>query len=116
MNQLNNTASVMTRLGGGVLGLLGGWPGLIIASGAAMYGLYQHTEQVHKEAVGFANNLDEINGKLQAMSVLGLKSTAADARSSLSAQKSDLADLDTQIAKVKDSLKGLDQIQKDYNA
>lgn len=116
MNQLNNTASVMTRLSGGVLGLLGGWPGLIIASGAAMYGLYQHTEQVHKEAVGFANNLDEINGKLQAMSVLGLKSTAADARSSLSAQKSDLADLDTQIAKVKDSLKGLDKIQKDYNA
>ncbi len=115
-NQLNNTASAMTRLGGGVLGLLGGWPGVIIAAGAAMYGLYQHTEQVHKEAVGFANNLDEINGKLQTMSVLGLKATAGDARNSLAAQKSDLADLDTQIAKVKDSLKGLDQIQKDYNA
>jgi len=116
MSQLNNTASVMNRLGGGVLGLLGGWPGVIIAAGTAMYGLYQHTQQVHQEAVGFANNLDEINGKLQTMSVLGLKATAGDARSSLSAQKSDLADLDVQIAKVKDSLKGLDQIQQDYNA
>lgn len=116
MSQLTSTASVMSRLGGGVLGLLGGWPGVIISAGAAMYGLYQHTQQVHKEAVGFANNLDEINGKLQTMSVLGLKATAGDARSSLSAQKSDLADLDTQIAKVKDSLKGLDQIQKEYNA
>lgn len=116
MNQLNNTASVMNRLGGGVLGLLGGWPGVIIAAGTAMYGLYQHTQQVHQEAVGFANNLDEINGKLQTMSVLGLKATAGDARSSLAAQKSDLADLDVQIAKVKDSLKGLDQIQQDYNA
>jgi len=116
MNQLNNTASVMNRLGGGVLSLLGGWPGLIIAAGTAMYGLYQHTQQVHQEAVSFANNLDEINGKLQTMSVLGLKATAGDARSSLAAQKSDLADLDVQIAKVKDSLKGLDQIQQDYNA
>lgn len=116
MSQLNNTASVMNRLGGGVLSLLGGWPGVIIAAGTAMYGLYQHTQQVHQEAVGFANNLDEINGKLQTMSVLGLKATAGDARSSLAAQKSDLADLDVQIAKVKDSLKGLDQIQQDYNA
>lgn len=72
-----------------------------------MYGLYQHTQQVHREAVGFANNLDEINTKLQQMSVLGLRSTAADARTSLQAQKQDLADLDSQIAKVKDSLKAV---------
>lgn len=115
VNNLTDTASVMTRLGSGVLGILGGWPGVIIGAGAAMYGLYQHTQQVHQEAVGFANNLDEINGKLQKMSVLGLRSTAADARTSLQAQKQDLADLDSQIAKVKDSLKAVDQIQQDYN-
>ena len=115
VNNLTNTASVMSRLGSGVLGILGGWPGLIIGAGAAMYGLYQHTQQVHREAVGFANNLDEINTKLQQMSVLGLRSTAADARTSLQAQKQDLADLDSQIAKVKDSLKAVDQIQQDYN-
>lgn len=115
VNNLTNTASVMSRLGSGVLGILGGWPGVIIGAGAAMYGLYQHTQQVHREAVGFANNLDEINTKLQQMSVLGLRSTAADARTSLQAQKQDLADLDSRIAKVKDSLKAVDQIQQDYN-
>lgn len=115
INNLTNTASVMSRLGSGVLGILGGWPGVIIGAGAAMFALYQHTQQVHKEAVSFANNLDEINSKLKEMSVLGLKSTAADARSSLQAQKEDLSDLDTQIARVKDSLSGLDQIQQDYN-
>lgn len=115
VNNLTNTASVMSRLGSGVLGILGGWPGVIIGAGAAMYGLYQHTQQVHREAVGFANNLDDINTKLQQMSVLGLRSTAADARTSLQAQKQDLADLDSQIAKVKDSLKAVDQIQQDYN-
>ncbi|MFA1286091.1 phage tail tape measure protein [Citrobacter telavivensis] len=115
VNNLTNTTSVMSRLGSGVLGILGGWPGVIIGAGAAMYGLYQHTQQVHKEAVGFANNLDEINGKLQQMSVLGLRSTAADARTSLQAQMQDLAALDSQIAKVKDSLKAVDQIQQDYN-
>lgn len=115
VNNLTNTTSAMSRLGSGVLGILGGWPGVIIGAGAAMYGLYQHTQQVHKEAVGFANNLDEINGKLQQMSVLGLRSTAADARTSLQAQMQDLAALDSQIAKVKDSLKAVDQIQQDYN-
>ena len=115
VNNLTNTASVMSRLGSGVLGILGGWPGVIIGAGAAMYGLYEHTQHVHKEAVGFSNNLDEINGKLKQMSVLGLKSTAADARTSLQAQKQDLNDLDNQILKVKDSLAGLDQIQQDYN-
>lgn len=115
VNNLTNTASVMSRLGSGVLGILGGWPGVIIGAGAAMYGLYEHTQQVHKEAVGFSNNLDEINGKLKQMSVLGLKSTAADARTSLQAQKQDLSDLDAQILKVKGSLAGLDQIQQDYN-
>lgn len=115
VNNLTNTASVMSRLGSGVLGILGGWPGVIIGAGAAMYGLYQHTQQVHKEAVGFANNLDEINGKLEQMSVLGLRSTAADARTSLQAQKQDLADLDSQIAKVKESQAGLALIQEKYN-
>lgn len=115
VNNLTNTASVMSRLGSGVLGILGGWPGVIIGAGAAMYGLYQHTQQVHKKAVGFANNLDEINGKLQQMSVLGLRSTAADARTSLQSQKQDLADLDSQIAKVKESQAGLALIQEKYN-
>lgn len=115
VNNLTKTASVMSRLGSGVLNTLGGWPGIIIGAGAAMYGLYQHTQQVHREAVGFANNLDEINTKLQQMSVLGLRSTAADARTSLQAQKKDLADLDSQIAKVKASLRAMDKIQQDYN-
>lgn len=115
ISNLTSTASVMSRLGGGVLSVLGGWPGVIIGAGAAMFGLYQHTQQVHREAVSFANNLDEINSKLQQMSVLGLKSTAADARISLQAQKQDLGDLDAQIGKVKDSLSGLNQIQQDFN-
>lgn len=115
VNNLTGTASLMSRLGGGVLGILGGWPGVILGAGAAMYGLYQHTQQVHQEAIGFANNLDEIKSNLQQMSVLGLKSTAADARTSIDAQKKDLADLNEKIAEVKSNLAGLDKIQQDYN-
>ncbi|WP_373962485.1 phage tail tape measure protein [Kosakonia sacchari] len=115
VNNLTNSASAMSRIGSGVLGVLGGWPGLIIGAGAAMYGLYEHTQQVHKEAVAFADNLDEINSKLQKMSVAGLRSTAVDASTSLVAQKKDLADLDEQIRKVKDSQAALAQIQESYN-
>lgn len=115
VNNLTNSASAMSRIGSGVLGVLGGWPGLIIGAGAAMYGLYEHTQQVHKEAVAFAGNLDDINSKLQKMSVAGLRSTAVDASTSLVAQKKDLAELDEQIRKVKDSQAALAQIQESYN-
>lgn len=115
VNNLTNSASAMSRIGSGVLGILGGWPGVIIGAGAAMYGLYEHTQQVHKEAVAFADNLDDINGKLQKMSVAGLRSTAVDASASLEAQKKDLADLDEQIRKVKDSQSALATIQESYN-
>ncbi|HDI3023509.1 TPA: phage tail tape measure protein [Cronobacter turicensis] len=113
--RLTQTASAMSRLAGGVLGMLGGWPGIIMAVSGAMYTLYQNAQQAHKEAIGFASNLDEINGRLKEMSATGLRATAADARSSIDAQKKDIAKLDGQIARVKDSLAGLEKIQRQYN-
>ncbi len=113
--RLTETASVMSRLGSGVLGLLGGWPGVIIAAGTAMYGVYQHTQQVHQEAVAFSDNLDAINSKLNQMSVAGLRSTSADARGSLVAQKKDLADLDEQIRQTRDSLAAMQSMEKQYD-
>ncbi|WP_380177834.1 phage tail tape measure protein [Kalamiella sp. sgz302252] len=113
--RLTETASVMSRLGSGVLGILGGWPGVIIAAGTALYGVSQHMEQVHNEAVGFADSLDAINGKLQKMSVAGLRATFADARGSLDAQKKDLADIDEQIRKTRDSLRGMQDMEKQYD-
>jgi len=113
--RLTETASVMSRLGGGVLGILGGWPGVIIAAGTALYGVSQHMEQVHNEAVGFADSLDAINGKLQKMSVAGLRSTSADARGSLDAQKKDLADIDEKIRQTRDSLAAMQNMEKQYD-
>ncbi|POW57045.1 phage tail tape measure protein [Candidatus Pantoea alvi] len=113
--RLTETASVMSRIGSGVLGLLGGWPGVIIAAGTAMYGVYQHTQQVHQEAVAFSDNLDAINSKLNQMSVAGLRSTSADARGSLTAQKKDLADIDEQIRQTRDSLAAMQSMEKQYD-
>lgn len=113
--RLTETASVMSRLGSGVLGLLGGWPGVIIAAGTAMHGVYQHTQQVHQEAVAFSDNLDAINSKLNQMSVAGLRSTSADARGSLTAQKKDLADIDEQIRQIRDSLAAMQSMEKQYD-
>ncbi|WP_261666888.1 phage tail tape measure protein [Erwinia mallotivora] len=113
--RLTETASVMSRLGGSVLGILGGWPGVIIAAGTAMYGVYQHTQQAHKEAVSFADNLDAINSKLGQLSVAGLKSTAVDASGSLVEQKKDLASLDEQIRQTRDSLSAMQVMEKQYD-
>lgn len=113
--RLAETASVMSRLGGGVLGILGGWPGVIIAAGTAMYGVYQHTQQVHQEAVAFSDNLDAINSKLNQMSVAGLRATSADARGSLEAQKKSLADIDEKIRQTRDSLAAMQNMEKQYD-
>ena len=113
--RLTETASVMSRVGGSVLSVLGGWPGLLIAAGTAILGISQHMEQVHKEAVGFSNNLDEINAKLRQMSVAGLRATSSSASVSLDAQKQDLKALDVQISDTKNSLRAMQDMEKQYD-
>lgn len=115
VTRLTETASVMSRVGGSVLSVLGGWPGLLIAAGTAILGVSQHMEQVHKEAVGFSNNLDEINSKLRQMSVAGLRATSSSASVSLDAQKQDLKALDVQISDTKNSLRAMQEMEKQYD-
>ena len=115
MRQLGESAGLMSRMGSGVLGLLGGWPGMIIAAGTAMFALYEHTQQVHKEAVAFGDNIDQVREKMKDMSPTQLASTSNTAQSSLTAQLEDLAKLDGKIADVRDSMKAMQDMEKDYN-
>ncbi|HCI6749247.1 TPA: phage tail tape measure protein [Klebsiella variicola subsp. variicola] len=113
--RLSETAGVLSRVGSGVLGVLGGWPGLIITAGTALFGVYEHMQQVHKESVAWADNLDEIKSKLDSMSALQLGATANQAASSLEAQKQDLATLDGKIQDVKNSLQAMQDMEKQYD-
>lgn len=113
--RLAGTSGVISRVGSGILGILGGWPGLIIAAGAAAFTLYQNMEQNHKAAVAYADQLDQINVKLKSMSSTQAAATAIDLRGSLDAQKQDLAALDEQIRQVRDSIKAMNDLQKDYD-
>lgn len=113
--RLAGSAGLISRLGSGILGLLGGWPGLIIAAGAATFTLYQNMEQTHKAAVAYADQLQVINDKLKTMSSTQAAATAIDLRGSLNAQKEDLSALDEQLRQVRDSIKAMQNLQKDYD-
>lgn len=115
MGRLAETSSLMGTLGRGVLGVLGGWPGLIITAGTALFGVYEHMQQVHKEAVAFADNLTEINQKLKSMSALQAAATANQAQTSYDAQKKDLDTLDGKIQDVRSSLAAMQGMEKEYD-
>ena len=68
-NNLNSVTSVGTRLMGGMLGLVGGLPGVIMLGAGAWYAWYQNQEQVRKSAQEYASQLDEIREKIPAMTL-----------------------------------------------
>lgn len=113
--RLAGTAGALSRLGSGILSLLGGWPGLIIAAGSAAFLLYQNMEQNHKTAVAYADQLDQINQKLKDMSSVQAAATAIDLKTSLNEQTKDLTALDEQLRQVRDSIKAMQDLQKDYD-
>jgi len=68
-NNLNSVTSVGTRIMGGMLGLVGGLPGVIMLGAGAWYAWYQNQEQVRKSAQEYASQLDEIREKIPAMTL-----------------------------------------------
>lgn len=109
--RLTESAGLMSRLGGSVLGVLGGWPGLIMAAGGAMYALHERTVEAHKDALGFSDSITDLNAKLKETSSIQLMANAAKGRESLGAMQEDLNKLDGQIRDVQGSLKGIDAMK-----
>lgn len=113
--QLGQSAGLMSRMGSGLMGLLGGWPGLILAAGGAMFALYEHTQQVHKEAVDFGNTIDDVRLKMKDMSSTQLSATSNKADESLKAQMEDLDKLDAKIREVQANQRGLANIKSQFD-
>ena len=114
--RLAGTAGALSRLGSGILSLLGGWPGLIIAAGSAAFLLYQNMEQNHKTAVAYADQLDQINQKLKDMTPAQAQATSIRLEDSFDAQKKDLLDVNNQLREVQDSIKAMHALEKEYDA
>lgn len=90
---LNNVTAAGSRLMSGALGLVGGFPGLIMLGASAWYMYYQKQEQVRESAIQYASTLDEVVAKSKEMSTVQLKGAIADSGSSIDALRARLNDL-----------------------
>ncbi|AZI89736.1 MULTISPECIES: phage tail tape measure protein [Kosakonia] len=68
-NNLNSVTAVGTRLLSGALGVIGGFPGLIMLGAGAWYAVYQNQEQARRSAQEYASQIDQIREKTSSMSL-----------------------------------------------
>ncbi|WP_413499181.1 phage tail tape measure protein [Buttiauxella gaviniae] len=67
--RLNSITSVGSRLTSGVLGLVGGIPGLLMLGAGAWYTMYQRQEQARESARAYIETLDEVRRATKTMSL-----------------------------------------------
>ncbi|MDE9589168.1 tape measure protein [Xenorhabdus bovienii] len=106
-NRLNGVASLGLRMGRGLLGAVGGIPGIILGIGAAWLYVHEKNEQARKTAIAYADGVEQVREQLTKMSKVGLESTVVDASNSIAAQRKEIANTEGEIRKIRDSLKAL---------
>ncbi len=90
---LNNVTGLGSRLMSGALGLVGGFPGLIMAGAAAWYIYNQRQEQAQQTAIAYADSLGSVVEKMRDLNRVQLQGAVADAAKSIIAQTEQLSDL-----------------------
>lgn len=90
---LNNVTSLGSRLMSGALGLVGGFPGLIMAGAAAWYVVNQRQEQAQQSAIAYADSLGSVVEKMNSLNQAQLKGALADTSESIIAQKDKISEL-----------------------
>lgn len=83
---LNNVTSIGSRMMGGALSLVGGFPGIILLGAGAWYTWYKNQEQVRKSALEYANTLDDIRAKTKSMSLTEASDNESQTRKALDEQ------------------------------
>ncbi|UAN49919.1 phage tail tape measure protein [Serratia sp. JSRIV002] len=101
---LNNVTGLGSRLMSGALGLVGGFPGLIMAGAAAWYVYNQRQEQAQQTAIAYADSLGSVVEKMRELNQVQLKGALAEAGDSIKAQRDNIDDLTSAQANAKAEL------------
>ncbi|PHM22297.1 tape measure protein [Xenorhabdus ehlersii] len=101
-SRLNAVTSLGRRMGGALLGAVGGLPGVLVMASAAAYMLYQNQRQAKEEALAYANTIDTIKDKLGALSLIQLDDETKKIKNAIGAVRDELDALKTDL-KVKES-------------
>ncbi|WP_275348198.1 phage tail tape measure protein, partial [Xenorhabdus bovienii] len=85
--RLNAVTSIGRRMGGALLGAVGGVPGVAMLAGAALYYMHQKQEQAKQSALELRNSTELLTEALEAMSSLEVKKRVFDTQDQITEQK-----------------------------
>ncbi|WP_340618467.1 phage tail tape measure protein [Xenorhabdus entomophaga] len=108
-NRLNGITSVGSRMMGGLLGLVGGIPGLVMLGAAAWYTSYQNTVQARQAAQEYARTIDEIPEKIPQMTLPEASDNAKEAKKAWDEQN---RLIDEQVRKIDELKRRIEMLYK----
>ncbi|WP_274540202.1 phage tail tape measure protein, partial [Xenorhabdus hominickii] len=108
-NRLNGVTSVGSRMMGGILGLVGGIPGLVMLGAAAWYTSYQNTLQARQAAQEYASTVSEIPEKIPKMSLPETADNEKEAGKALSEQNRLIDEQSKRVNHLKNQVETLNQ-------
>ncbi|MBD2800746.1 phage tail tape measure protein [Xenorhabdus sp. M] len=107
-DRLNAVTSVGKRIGGALLGAVGGIPGAAMLAGSALYFMHQKQEMAKQSALELRNSTELLTEALEAMSSLEVKKKVFDTQDQITAQKDAI---ETQIKLVEARKRDMERIQ-----
>ncbi|AOM42629.1 tape measure protein [Xenorhabdus hominickii] len=102
--RLNAVTSLGSRIGGALLGAVGGIPGALIMAAGAAYLLYQNQRQAKEEARAHAKEVAKIKEELSKMDPIQLRDTKKQLKEDLAVAKEDLEEFRKAMTKNQISL------------
>jgi lambda family phage tail tape measure protein len=108
--RLNSITSVGSRLTSGVLGLVGGIPGLLMLGAGAWYTMYQRQEQARESARAYIETLDDVRKAAPGMSLPEVSDTQTKTRTSMTEQNRLIDEQAAKVDKLKTQIQGYQQI------
>lgn len=89
---LNSVTAVGSRLLSGMMGIVGGIPGLVLLGAGAWYYTYQQQEQARASAEAYAKTLDEVRAKIPTMTLPTVSENQDSAKRSLAEQNTKISE------------------------
>lgn len=107
---LNGVTAAGSRLAGGMLRLIGGWPAALLLAGGSWYSMYQNQEQARRSAQEYATTIDEIRQRSGAMSLAEVVDNYDKTKSSLSEQNRLIDEQKEKVRLIKVEIEGYQQM------
>ena len=108
--RLNSVASLGSRIGSGLLGAVGGIPGVVLGIGAAWLYTSQQNEQARREAQEYGKAIDLIRQKTSSMALPETDDNVQRTKSAFDEQNRLVAEQAERVRKLKVEISGYQQI------